>query len=361
YANTLAALSGVAGAAFSFNDHNITNVGSIALDSIVSDGAAAALTIDATAGQAVTVEGVSFDGGVVSGMGTLGCGVITQSGTTLANTYQPLDAELTSLAALSYVAASFVKMTGANTFALRTIGETADDLEATIDHDNLANGGAHDYSYISGNDGATDVSAAQLEELTDASETTLHSHAGGGGGSVLHKAKMTRNAAQSIPNNTWTKILFDNEEYDVGGIADSTVNYRFDIAATGYYLVTAVWSLENALDAGELIGMLVKIDGAGVALDLQSPGGLNKWDTAEITDTYSLNSGQYIEMEVYQSVGIAQNTQTTTGVPRMSVTQLTEQEGSDRKVKIDIGATADYIGAANNDGVLRTSAPLIYT
>ncbi|KKL50678.1 hypothetical protein LCGC14_2303090, partial [marine sediment metagenome] len=71
--------------------------------------------------------------------GTVGCGVITQSGTTLANTYQPLDAELTSLAALSYVAASFVKMTGANTFALRTIGETADDLEGTIDHDSLAN------------------------------------------------------------------------------------------------------------------------------------------------------------------------------------------------------------------------------
>lgn len=95
-------------------------------------------------------------------------------------TYQPLDAELTSLAALSYAAASFIKMTGANTFALRTIGETADDLEGTIDHNQLANGGAHDYSYISGNDGATDVTAAQLEELTDASETTLHSHAGVG-------------------------------------------------------------------------------------------------------------------------------------------------------------------------------------
>ncbi|KKN66025.1 hypothetical protein LCGC14_0475030, partial [marine sediment metagenome] len=96
-------------------------------------------------------------------------------------TYQPLDAELTSLAALSYVAASFVKMTGANTFALRTIGETADDLEGTINHDNLANGGAHDYAYISGNDGATGVTAAELEELSDGSETTLHSHAGGGG------------------------------------------------------------------------------------------------------------------------------------------------------------------------------------
>ena len=70
--------------------------------------------------------------------GTIGCGVITQSGTTLANTYQSLDAGLTSLAGLTYAAASFVKMTGADAFALRTIGETADDLEGTIVHDNLA-------------------------------------------------------------------------------------------------------------------------------------------------------------------------------------------------------------------------------
>jgi len=58
---------------------------------------------------------------------------------THAATYQPLDAELTNLAGLTYAAASFVKMTGVATFALRTIGETADDLQGTIDHDLTAN------------------------------------------------------------------------------------------------------------------------------------------------------------------------------------------------------------------------------
>jgi len=71
-------------------------------------------------------------------------------------------------------------MTGVATFALRTIGQTADDLEATIDHDNLANGGAHDYAYISGNDAGTGITAAELEELSDGSTTTLHAHAGPG-------------------------------------------------------------------------------------------------------------------------------------------------------------------------------------
>ena len=101
--------------------------------------------------------------------GTLSSGVITQSGTTLANTYQPLDAGLTSLAGLTYAAASFVKMTGANAFALRTIGETADDLEGTIDHASLANLTivAHD----------TTATGANLTSLTDDSMVdALHRH-----------------------------------------------------------------------------------------------------------------------------------------------------------------------------------------
>jgi len=44
----------------------------------------------------------------------------------------------------------------------------------------LHSAATHDYSFITSKDGATDVTAAELEELTDASETTLHSHAAGG-------------------------------------------------------------------------------------------------------------------------------------------------------------------------------------
>jgi hypothetical protein len=51
---------------------------------------------------------------------------------------QAYDAGLTSLAGLTYAAKSFVQMTAANTFALRTLAETSDDLEGTIEHDNLS-------------------------------------------------------------------------------------------------------------------------------------------------------------------------------------------------------------------------------
>ena len=197
-AQVLASLSGEAAAAFSFNDQNITNVGSIALDSIISDGAAAALTITATVGQAVTVEDVSFDGGVVSGMGTLGCGVITQSGTTLANTYQPLDDELTSLAALGYVAASFVKMTGANTFALRTLQQTSDDLEATIDHDNLLNFAANEH-YLQSAITATGTIASGTWEATDVGL--------GYGGTGQSTAQLAINALTDVAGGTNEHVL----------------------------------------------------------------------------------------------------------------------------------------------------------
>ena len=58
---------------------------------------------------------------------------------------QASDAGLTSIAGLTYVSASFVKMTGEDTFALRTLQQTSDDLEATIDHDNLLNFAANEH------------------------------------------------------------------------------------------------------------------------------------------------------------------------------------------------------------------------
>ena len=95
--------------------------------------------------------------------------VRTSLGLSIDSDVQAYDAGLASLAGLTYAAASFVKMTGANAFALRTIGETADDLEGTIDHGNLANLTivAHD----------TTATGANLTSLTDDSMVdALHRH-----------------------------------------------------------------------------------------------------------------------------------------------------------------------------------------
>lgn len=58
-------------------DNNISNVGNIALDTISSDGAASPLTITATAGQQVQVEGVAFDNGVITSATSIDLGGTT--------------------------------------------------------------------------------------------------------------------------------------------------------------------------------------------------------------------------------------------------------------------------------------------
>lgn len=216
-----------------------------------------------------------------------GATVRTSLGLVIGTNVQAYHVNLASLAGLTYAAASFVKMTGANTFALRTIGEIADDLETTIDHDNLANGGAHDYAYISGNDGATGITAAELEELSDGSATTLHNHAGNGvstwialtdtdpvnytdeaghcvvvnagedglefgtapGGGFTSRANAYLNNNQSIPKLEWTTMLFDVENYDNDSEFDIVTNKgRFVAAVNGYYHITAMTRIDKMTD-----------------------------------------------------------------------------------------------------------------
>ena len=167
---------------------------------------------------------------------------------THAAAYQPLDAELTSLAALSYVAASFVKMTGANTFALRTLQETSDDLEATIDHDNLLN-------------------------------FTSNEH-------YLQSAIIT---VGTIGTGTW-------QSTDIG------IGYGGTGQSTAQLAINALSAVSGATNEH----VLTKDTGTGNAIFKAAAG------------------------------------------------------GTDEKVKIDVGATADYIGAANSDGVLRTTTGLSY-
>jgi len=247
---------------------NITTLGTIgtgtwegtSIGVTYTDAKCTDATADNTAGNETSHADVLVDGdfGSAGLMNTDGAG--SYSIKAIGTDVQAYHANLASVAGLTYAAAAFVKMTGANTFALRTIGETADDLEGTIDHDSLANthdlttdidhdtitnGGAHDYAYITGNDVGTDVTAAELEELSDGSETTLHSHAGSGDEKVKIDSEATAGYVGAASNDgvlrTSTPLIYtDGGDYITLSLdAGLTDLATIAMAADKFYYTTA--------------------------------------------------------------------------------------------------------------------------
>jgi len=54
------------------------------------------------------------------------------------------------------------------------------------------------------------------------------------------RARVSLSGNQTIPNNAWTKVEFDTEQYDGMDEFDAVTNYRFVATDAGYYQVNAV-------------------------------------------------------------------------------------------------------------------------
>jgi len=99
--------------------------------------------------------------------------------------------------------------------------------------------------------------ALAIRTLGSAIDTSLVDLKGGTTGQVLTKASgtdmdfnwasasstgpafsATMSATQSLTAGVYTKLQFNNEEFDTDGCYDPTTNYRFTPNKAGYYLVT---------------------------------------------------------------------------------------------------------------------------
>lgn len=107
-----------------------------------------------------------------------------------------------------------------------------------------------------------------------------------------------KNALQAIPLTTWTKLLFQAEEYDFGTTYDAG-NSRFICVVPGVYSFTCAATAHNAYCAGQLSfyknGALAKGGVGSGNGDTTS----NAW--LACADIY-LNVGDVVEAYIYLSI-----------------------------------------------------------
>ena len=126
------------------------------------------------------------------------------------------------------------------------------------------------------------------------------------GGDNTPAFRVTNSSVQSIPNNTWTKVTFDTEDYDTDtAFASST--FTVPTGEAGKYLFN--WIVYAEVDSGEGVSSRLYInssaDNKTYARAMSSGSGEATLNTASVN--VSLSAADTVELYMYQNKGSAQN------------------------------------------------------
>ncbi|MDO8335636.1 MAG: tail fiber domain-containing protein, partial [Candidatus Saccharibacteria bacterium] len=183
----------------------------------------------------------------------------------------------------------------------------------------------------------------------DGTNTGWEEFSAGSGGDM---AKMTRSTTQSIPTGvTPTKIAFDTEVFDNGGIADAVTNDRFTIKKAGKYLITAQLRMDSMAD-NDFVYTYIYKNGSNVngRFDLAGSGG---WVTSSNTTTLDLAVNDYIELyTVHGNAGSKSTSATGNENPEMSVVQLDASGGGNPEVSVRAYSTVAHTIATSTSTAL---------
>jgi len=123
--------------------------------------------------------------------------------------------------------------------------------------------------------------------------------------------RITKDDVQSIPNDTWTIVKYDDKEYDLNNEYDNITNYRFTAKEGGYYHADAgLLSNSVAWDAGEYWRIALFRNEVEVVFGYRNmvyAAGTFYVDTKLATDIY-LAKNDYVDIRAYHNQGGAVNT-----------------------------------------------------
>ena len=120
---------------------------------------------------------------------------------------------------------------------------------------------------------------------------------------IAPKCRVYLSATQeNIANDTWTKVLFDTESYDIGSDYD-VANKRFVAPVTGYYLVNVnIGYFVTGMVADKKYYAGIYVNGALYSANI-SQASIVSDHTALVSDIVYVEAGQYIEGYTRHVVG----------------------------------------------------------
>lgn len=109
------------------------------------------------------------------------------------------------------------------------------------------------------------------------------------------------NSGTSIPNATWTKVIYNAEGFDTASCYDSTTNYRFTPNVAGYYQISAMTRFGSI--TATIIGFSIHKNGSFYATGGGS-GVSSGYVYPSVSALVDLNgTTDYVEIYTYQNSG----------------------------------------------------------
>jgi len=125
-----------------------------------------------------------------------------------------------------------------------------------------------------------------------------------------------RSTTQTFSTNTWTKVLFNAEEFDTNSNFDSSTNYRFTPTVAGYYQLISNISLETSGTNIWNLYLQIYKNGAGVGKYINinvASGNFATFGGTISGLTYANGTTDYFEIYVYSNASLPNLTGGTGG------------------------------------------------
>ncbi len=155
---------------------------------------------------------------------------------------------------------------------------------------------------ITTSSGSGTITIGQSGETVDMSNATQT----GVGGANTPAFRVTNSSVQSIPNDAWTKVTFDTEDYDTdSAFASST--FTVPSGKGGKYIFH--WNVMSSIDDNESVIARLYVNGAAQTSTFGRglSGGSGEAITVNRSVHFSLSAGNTVELYMYQNQGGAQN------------------------------------------------------